>query len=399
MDRAVIEEGSADLVVLFDRVSEEAKIEKLGNAKPAISKIHYWWTRKPLTVGRAVALAATLQKVEDVEDFLKLGREKRAHTYDPDRELYAKRLGRDPSLIKVLDPFSGAGSLLYEAKRLGLQCHSMDYNPVAYLIEKAVLEYPAKYGEKLADDVEKYGKDVIERTRKEIGHLYGRDGRPAVAYLWAWCMRCPYCSQRMPLMNQMWFAKTGKSNIGVVIKPSKDLNFTVELVRKMKAADGSKFTQKGGKAVCIKCKNSISYEQMTDDIRKMKDRELLGVVVKGANGKDYESTSDSEKKKFDRARKMLAEEWEYLLHSDLVPTDEIRPGHRREHTLWHYGIRVWNEYFNERQLLVMATMLKNVRKVSIEIAKNDREYAGVMATYLAFLISKHIDYNSLEVIS
>ena len=173
MKKSLIEEPTIELLELFDKVSEDARIEQL--AVPPIKKIVYWWTRKPLIVGRAVALASTLDNIEDVRNLLHLGREKRAYTYTPDVGVYKKKLGRDPSEIKVLDPFAGAGNLMFPAVELGLDVTCSDYNPVAYLLEKAVLEYPTKYGQKLADDFEKYAKQVIEITEKEVGQFYNKN--------------------------------------------------------------------------------------------------------------------------------------------------------------------------------------------------------------------------------
>ena len=152
MKKSLIEEPTVALLELFNKLSEEARKEK--QAIPPINKMIYWWTRKPLIVGRAVALASTLNNIEDVKNLLQLNREKRAYTYSPDVGVYKKKLGRDPSEIKVLDPFGGGGNLIFEAKNLGLNCTCSDYNPVAYLIEKAVLGYAVKYGQKLIEDFE-----------------------------------------------------------------------------------------------------------------------------------------------------------------------------------------------------------------------------------------------------
>ena len=182
MEKTLIEEPTVDLLELLDMVSEEAKIEK--NAVPPINNMLYWWTRKPLIVGRAVALASTLDNIDDVRNLLHLRREKRAYTYTPDIGIYKKKLGRDPFEIKTLDPFGGAGNLIYEPKQLGLDCTVSDYNPIPYLIQKAVLEYPAKYGVKLAEDFEKYANEVIEMTKKEVGKFYNDND---LAYIWFWC--------------------------------------------------------------------------------------------------------------------------------------------------------------------------------------------------------------------
>src|SRR5688572_2752182 len=105
MERSLIEESSAELLELFDQLSEEARREK--NAVPPLNEMLYWWTRKPLVVGRAVALSSTLNDINTVKYLLGLKREKRSYTYVPDAGVYKKKLGKDPSQIKVLDPFGG----------------------------------------------------------------------------------------------------------------------------------------------------------------------------------------------------------------------------------------------------------------------------------------------------
>ena len=72
MKHALIEDASIELLELFDEVSKEARIEK--NAVPPINKMVYYWTRKPLIVGRAIALASTLDNVEDLKKLLNLER-------------------------------------------------------------------------------------------------------------------------------------------------------------------------------------------------------------------------------------------------------------------------------------------------------------------------------------
>ena len=118
MEKTLIEEPTVDLLELFDEVSEAAKKEK--QAKISLNRMMYWWTKKPLIVGRAVALASTLNNIEDVRNLLGLRKDKRAYLQIPDVGVYKKKLGRDPSEIKVLDPFGGGGNLIFEVKRLGL---------------------------------------------------------------------------------------------------------------------------------------------------------------------------------------------------------------------------------------------------------------------------------------
>jgi putative DNA methylase len=93
------------------------------------------------------------------------------------------------------DPFAGGGALPLEAQRLGLEAWASDLNPVAVLINKAMIEIPPKFagrppvnpksrGEKtlaerqwkgaegLADDVRYYGQWMRDEAETRIGHLY-----------------------------------------------------------------------------------------------------------------------------------------------------------------------------------------------------------------------------------
>ncbi len=75
------------------------------------------------------------------------------------REDIKKALGYTP---RILDPFAGGGSIPLEALRLGCEVYASDYNPVAVLILKAVLEYPQKYGKKLVADVKRLKRRLAD---------------------------------------------------------------------------------------------------------------------------------------------------------------------------------------------------------------------------------------------
>jgi Adenine-specific DNA methylase containing a Zn-ribbon len=75
-----------------------------------------------------------------------------------------------------------------------MDCYTVDYNPVAYLIQKAVLEYPRKYKD-LSKDVLRYGIKVIELSKQEVGDLYPDK---KLVYFYARCITCPYCKHRAP---------------------------------------------------------------------------------------------------------------------------------------------------------------------------------------------------------
>ena len=155
----------------------------------------------------------------------------------------------------VLDPFAGGGSIPLEAQRLGLRAHASDLNPVAVLINKALIEIPPKFAglppvkpewqeksseEKtlngpwrgaagLAEDVRYYGLWMKDEAEKRIGHLYPTvkiteemtkdrpDLKPyigeeltVIAWLWARTVPSPDPSvggKHVPLVRSFWLSK------------------------------------------------------------------------------------------------------------------------------------------------------------------------------------------------
>uniref|UniRef100_A0A7C3RMQ3 DUF1156 domain-containing protein n=1 Tax=Archaeoglobus fulgidus TaxID=2234 RepID=A0A7C3RMQ3_ARCFL len=364
-------------------------------------------TRKPISVARAIILLSTVpapfrengevekeklkEMITEIRELIGLNSDVRAYKNDPKIGRFQKLLDFDPSGIFVMDPFAGQGNLMFSALEYGLRASVMDYNPVAYVLMKSILEYPRKYPH-LAEDVEKYGKELIERTEKELGRFYKRGGRTALYYIWCWCIKCPYCGQRVPLTNQMWLDKNGK--IGYWFR-FKNGDFEVE-IRQLSDKKGEKHTQKEGNAICEKsfggCGNTISYEHMTRDIAERRDKELIAVVVRSRKGKAFELPSEEDRKNFEEAAKYLKENWDSFLEEDLIPTEDLKESELFR--LTNYGLKKWYEVFTERQLLVMITLLRNIREIAREI--EDQEYARVIATYLTLMLCNHVDNNSIS---
>jgi putative DNA methylase len=231
-------------------VSEESVREK--NIRHGhISTLHIWWARRPLAASRATTYAALVpaphdpDKLREKLNFIaKLS--KWENSLNKDIIEKARKEIReyfDGKVPKVLDCFAGGGSIPLEALRLGCETHALEYNPVAVLILKAVLEYPQKYanlkvkigetnqktlcGEigtnempKLIYDVKKWGNWVYEEAKKEIGKFYPSDpdGSIPVGYVWARTIKCknPSCGAEIPLMRQFWLAR--KENRKIALK-------------------------------------------------------------------------------------------------------------------------------------------------------------------------------------
>ena len=387
MRKAAIEDASIRMLEVFERVSAEAKREK--KAVPPVNKMVYYWTRKPLIVGRAVALASTLENPEDIEEFLGFSTDRRAYKSTPNRSRYKEMLGRDPSEIKTLDPFAGAGNLAFPAAELGLNVTCSDYNPLAYLIEKGTLEIPTASGPGLAMEFERVANRIIDQVESEVGQFYKAN---YLAYIWAWCIKCTHCGQRIPLLNQMYLSK--KRNIGLKFSPTHDKNFSVDIIREIEEKNGKSFTQKNGKAQCISCGNTIGYDAMTQDIAKKKDREMIAIQTQkpGRAGRDYSLPAESDRKQYRDALQRLD-----MKHSEMtgtIPEERILASHRKRNTLWIYGIEHWNEFFSSRQLLVLSTL---VGKINSFCESSDNLHMPALRIYLSFLVARLVNVYSYGV--
>jgi len=379
-----------------EEISEEAKKEKAGRA-PTF-EMHYWWTRKPLITARAAVLGALLPSDYDISDFkrlLGLGREKRAHNYDinPDqleklREEYAKVWGTENPA--VLDPFAGGGSIPFEAMRVGVDAISNDYNPVAYLIQKATLEYPSKYGDKLYNDVKKGLEWVFEETKKELEAYYPEhNGLPAAAYIWAWMVRCPKCGFDNPLVGQWWLVRKEKNN--VYMQPlvvNGKLNIEIR-----NGTDVPEGTCTGGKGLCLSCGTIIINDIVRKDIAEREEEKLLAVILSKNRGKDYVLPSNEDFEAFQRAKEEVSRNWNNWLREDLIPMEEM-PGDQGEHIRIKIYLKDWHRILNPRQKILFVTLLKNMRNYGDIISKQyDLNYGKAVTTYLSLIFGKHIDRN------
>ncbi|RLE44574.1 DNA methylase, partial [Candidatus Woesearchaeota archaeon] len=160
-------------------VSEESVREK--NIRHGhISTLHIWWARRPLAASRATIFAALIPapKTRDelrkkLEFIYKLSKWENSYNQpliEKARKEIKDSFGGKPP--KVLDCFAGGGSIPLEALRLGCETYAMEYNPVAVLILKGILEYPQKYGKRLLEDIEKWSQWVYKEAKKEIGKFY-----------------------------------------------------------------------------------------------------------------------------------------------------------------------------------------------------------------------------------
>ena len=121
----------------------------------------------------------------------------------------------------VVDPFAGGGSIPLEALRVGADAFASDLNSVPVLLNKVVLEYIPKYGQRLADEVHKWGDWIKNEAEKELAEFYPKDadGATPIAYLWARTVlsEAPTPNKlpvQIPLLRTFWLSKRKDFQIG-----------------------------------------------------------------------------------------------------------------------------------------------------------------------------------------
>jgi putative DNA methylase len=183
-------------------------------------------------------------------------------------------LGGEPGTRPlVVDPFAGGGSIPLEALRVGADAFASDLNPVAVLLNKVVLEYIPKYGQKLADEVRKWGQWIKEQAEKELAEFYPKDpdGATPIAYLWARTIRCEGagCGAEVPLIRSLWLAKKANNSVALKIVPNpKAKRVDFEIIHEASAKDVGEGTVKRGSATCPCCGFTTPVKSVREQLKK-----------------------------------------------------------------------------------------------------------------------------------
>ena len=408
------------------------------------STLHLWWARRPLAAARAVIFA---QMVDDpssipglfpteveqdrererlfrlIEDLVKwenttneevleraraeIRKSWRRTCADNADHPHAAELFNPDRLPAFHDPFAGGGALPLEAQRLGLEAHASDLNPVAVLINKAMIEIPPRFAGKspvnpqsrreknlierewkgaqgLAEDVRYYGKWMRDEAERRIGHLYPKvevtaamvqerpDLKPyqgrkltVIAWLWARTVKSPnpaFADVEVPLASTfMLSTKKGKE---VYIEPvieGRGYRFTVKAGKPENVEVKKRGTKVGGSGTSFFCLMS-GVPMMFDYLRveakngRMGIR-LMAIVAEGDRGRVYLGPSEIQ---------------EGIASSAMpvdVPETEL-PKRALGFRVQEYGMTRWSDLFTLRQLVALTTFSDLVGE-AMEQIKND----------------------------
>ncbi len=449
------------------------------------STLHLWWARRPLAAARAVLFAqmvddpdeerfpteearqAERERLFDIlrrlvlwenttnEEVLEEAREeirkswRRACEDNRDHPRAAELF--DPERLPAFhDPFAGGGAIPLEAQRLGLEAHASDLNPVAVLINKALIEIPPKFAGKppvnpeacsqpklsqrswkgatgLAEDIRHYGQWMRDEAEKRIGHLYPKvavttqmvEERPdlkryagreltVIAWLWARTVRSPNPAFRdveVPLASSFVLsAKKGKEAWVEPVVEGRSYRFRVRTgTPSDEAKRGTKSGGSGSSFLCLLSGVPMLFPYLRSEGKggRLRSR-LMAVVAAGDRERVYLSPNQ------EQVRASVAAK------PDVLPETAL-PARALGFRVQEYGMLRWSDLFTDRQLVALTTFSDLVgeamdrirRDASIAGLRDDGialrkggvgalAYAEAVAVYLAFALSKQADLgNSL----
>jgi len=348
------------------------------------------------------------------------------------------------------DPFAGGGALPLEAQRLGLEAYASDLNPVAVLINKAMIEIPPKFAGKppvnpgsrqdknlfarewkgaqgLAEDVRYYGQWMRDEAEKRIGHLYPKvevtagmvkerpDLKPyagrkltVIAWLWARTVKSPnpaFAQVDVPLASTfMLSTKAGKEAYVEPIIETGEYRFTVKAGKSKDVAAAKRGTKSGGSHssfLCLMSGTPMPFEYLRSESKagRMGAR-LMAIVAEGHRGRVYLAPSSEH----EAAALEAKPEWR--------PEVEICHWPGRTNVV-EYGFTQFGDLFTPRQLVALTTLSELVQEVRERVHRDalaasrpdDNKplrdggcgataYAEAVCVYLGIAVDKAADYNS-----
>jgi putative DNA methylase len=360
----------------------------------------------------------------------------------------AAELFRRDRLPAFHDPFAGGGALPLEAQRLGLEAHASDLNPVAVLINKAMIEIPPKFAGRqpvnpesrkktahggswrgaqgLAEDVRYYGQWMRDEAEKRIGYLYPKvtmteamvgdrpDLKPyqgreltVIAWLWARTVKSPnpaFADVDVPLASTfMLSTKAGKEAYVEPVVEKGSYRFVVK-VGKPKDAEaamsGTKLAR-GANFRCLMSGTPISgdYIKAEGQAGRLRTR-LMALVAEGDRGRVYVTPT------------AVHEATAHQAKADWKPEHAL-PDDPRNFWTVQYGLTTYGDLFTARQLLALTTFSDLAGEAVARICRDAVAaglpdvptplrsgglgavaYAEAIATYLSFAVSKATDRNT-----
>lgn len=299
----------------------------------------------------------------------------------------------DGELPTVIDPTAGGGTIPLESFRYGLPTISNELNPIAWLINKTILEYAASH-ERLVPDVRDWMGEISDIVEQELAEYFPeRNGVKPNHYFRAYSIECPSCGEPFPLSNRWWFNRKKGKAIRPIIQNS-SIRFDVVSVPddvSKEVFDPADGTVGDGDAECPSCGVVTERDQLVEIFQDGDfEFEVCGVrFEEEINGSQYHSPTQEDLDAIKRAEEKIETDLDL---STLLSNKRYVGLYDRSAP---YGITRWRDLFSPRQLLSHATYLHAFEKIKPKIrAQNDLERAEAILVLLSFVSVKLIERNS-----
>ena len=407
-DRRLIDE-----MLPIREISEAGAAEK-GRGTGRINNLHRWWATRPTTVSRIAAYASLIPPpLAGHEDMIR-GMLDYAGSTDRTKPAIRERarsrvLESWGGAPKVLDPFGGSGALPFAAAWLGCESHSLDYNPVAVFMQRCALEYPAKYGARLLEDVREAAESILAEIRRDAGQFYpdapaGGQTRECYGYRVCRTMPC-VCGMTIPLVRSYTLAK----NRGICLYPEahgSEMRFRVVGGQYGPIPDGfdpEAGSVGGGVVKCPACGHTHTSREMHDmfDAGKAGEQSIAAVYVRRKRPGRYYAAVDAPvtcAAELERRRNAFRTKYGIdPVPSGTIPTPdgaEFRHGGPRWRTteVVAHGYTRWEHLFNPRQLACLVGILGMLRRAEARLARQHGvEYGCVIMSYMALMLDKTVE--------
>jgi putative DNA methylase len=399
--------------------------------------LHVWWARRPLVASRAAVLGSLLPADFPREVFerllgfgmsgnelvkirrlldekppgtkLKFGFEcKRAFRQTIKEDDIKTAHKAIESLwgnnFIVLDPMAGGGSIPHESARMGFTTIANEYNPVACSILEAIVDYPFRFGLKLAQKGTKWGKKLEERVCKLISMFFPDRGNGFIKdYVFARTVPCPETGWDTPLVPD-WHLLKPKNGRRLAAQPQVNNATGAWWIEVKEVGDGKgqlkevpKPTYSDGKGVSL----FTNLQIPPDYLKAMAQQGRMGsalyaVVLKTPQGLKFERPTEADLKALEAAAAELARlrpGWE---QANIIPT-EVYPEITTDERPRLYGMPRWADLFSPRQLLAMGVLVEELQRLRPEIIQAEGEELGEAVVHiLAMGLNKFLNHNCYQ---
>jgi adenine-specific DNA methylase len=234
--------------------------------------------------------------------------------------------------IAFCDPMSGGGSIPFEALRYGLKVHANELNPVASVILRATLDYPARFGPSLVENIRVFGRIWAESVQARLRPFFSDLDEDAIGacYLWARTIACPETGKPVPLSPNWWLRK-GSDPIAarLVADPMMD-RCQFEIVRGASAcrtANPDKGTVKRGTGLSPWTGTAINgaYIKAEAQAGRMGEQ-LYAIGLKKQGDFLFRSPADPDEMYAEKGRKEADRLWSVWESSGRLPTEARKEG-------------------------------------------------------------------------